>query len=392
MVKTQPRGQSLVPELPRDDRWERLLWWVPFLSRMDRYFFREMILPFLTGLSFFVVVLTGHYLYQVINLIINRGLPAKEMLLILIYLIPEASALAIPIGMILCTSVVLNRLGREMELMALRACGVSVQRMVYPFLVVASFVTVGDFYLNDRIVPEANYRADNLIHKILFANPTPLLEQDKFFKVGDSFYFYVREVDRATNRLRGVLIVRRDPRRWEFPEMIAAQWAEKKPHANLWTLHDGVVHAFDRSGRTVYHTEKPFKTMTLNLDEDIEKFWSQERQITQLPTREMKERIEFFDKAGLDTYSWKIDYHFKFAIPAATLIMSLWAAPLALRYAPRGSFAGLFIAILGVFLYQGAIAWARAFGEKFRIDPFLAAWSTNIFFGIMGAWLLWRER
>ncbi len=391
-MKVRIIGESLVSELPKDKRWARLWFWIPFLCRMDRYFLKEMILPFVIGLLFFVVVLTGHYLYQVINLIINRGLPVKEMLLILIYLIPEAAALAIPIGMILSTSVSLNRLGREMELMALRASGVSVPRIVYPYLVVAILVAVADFYVNDRMVPEANYRADQLIQKILFANPMPLLEHDKFFKIGDSFYFYIREIDRTTNRLRGILIVRKDVRRWAFPEMIVAQWAEKRPDSNLWTLYEGVIHAFDRSGRAVVTTEKPFKKMVLNLNEDIERFWSDERQITQLPTRQMKERIDFFEKAGLDTYSWKIDYHFKFAIPAAALIMSLWAAPLSLRYASRGSFAGLFIAILGVFLYQGAIAWARAFGEKFRIDPFLAAWSTNFFFGTFGLWLLWRER
>ncbi|MCX7969438.1 MAG: LptF/LptG family permease, partial [Armatimonadetes bacterium] len=112
--------------LPTKRFWLRVYWAIPFASRMDRYFLREMIAPFTIGVLFFVVVLTGHYFYWAIKSIVGQRAPAKDLLLMVVYLMPQAAALAIPIGMILCTCIVLNRMGREMELMALRASGVSV--------------------------------------------------------------------------------------------------------------------------------------------------------------------------------------------------------------------------------------------------------------------------
>lgn len=382
--------QSAGVIIPMKRGWLRFYRWVPFASRMDRYFLREMVLPFLCGVFFFIVVLTGHFLYQAINLIVNRGMPAKEILLMVLYLVPGAAALAIPIGMILATCVVINRLGREMELMALRASGISIQRVIMPFLITSIFVTFGDYFLNDWVAPVANHKANQIMHRLLRMNPTPLIESDKFFRVGEDFYFYVRQVDRATDTLHGVMIYRKDPQNWQFPQVVTARWARKDPRGDFWVLYDGIVHKYDRKGHLL--AEVPFRRKTLNLKEDLEKFWAQTKKSFEMSSFELKERIEVFERGGLDAHTLKIDYHFKFSLPAATLVMTLWAAPLSLRFSRTGSFAGLFIAILGVFLYQGAMGWARAIGIRYHLPPFWVAWSQNFLFGLMGFWWLWRER
>jgi len=134
------------------------------------------------------------------------------------------------------------------------------------------------------------------------------------------------------------------------------------------------------------------RRLVLNLQEDLERFWADQRQPFELSVQELKDRIAVFEKAGMDTYSLQVAYHFKFSVPAATVVMTLWAAPLSIHFARSGSFAGLFIAVLGVFLYQGAMGWSEVLGEKYHLAPFLAAWSQNFLFGLMGVWLLWRVR
>lgn len=376
--------------LPHSRFWERLYWAIPFLSRLDRYLLREMVAPFLMGVLFFVVVLTGHYFYWAIKSIVGQRAPAKDLLLMVVYLMPQAAALAIPIGMILCTCIVLNRLGREMELMALRASGVSVQRIMMPFVVVALIVTAFDFFLNDRIVPESNRRANQIIYRLAYINPTPLIESDKFFKVSDDLWFYVRQVNYQLNRLDGVLVYQRAPHQWQFPQAIVAQWAQKDPNDNRWVLHNGVVHKFDEKGNLV--AQLPFRQQVIHLPPELPLLINDNRRPHELSTSELRQRIEMLDKTGQTSYELQVAYHFKFSVPAATLVMTLWAAPLTIRFARSGGFAGLFIAILGVFLYQGAMGWAEAIGERYFLPPFWVAWSQNFLFGVMGLWLLWRER
>jgi lipopolysaccharide export LptBFGC system permease protein LptF len=72
--------------------------------------------------------------------------------------------------------------------------------------------------------------------------------------------------------------------------------------------------------------------------------------------------------------------------------MALCAAPLALKYARHGSFAGLVAAFLLAFLWQGFDGWFRALGIAGYMKPFIAAWGTNIIFLFAGFILLVRER
>lgn len=390
-MKAQPAPKLWAPEtFPVSHNWRRLYQTAPFMCRMDRYFLREMVAPFIMGVLFFVVVLTGHYFYWAIKSIVGQRAPAKDLLSMVIYLMPQAASLAIPIGMILGTCIAINRMGREMELMALRACGVSVQRMMVPFVVVAIFVTIGDFFLNDRVVPESNRRANQILYQLAYINPTPLIESDKFFKVSDDLWFYVRLVNYQTNRLEGVLVYQRDPKQWQFPQAIIAKWAQKEPNENRWVLYDGIIHKFNEKGDLL--AQIPFRQQVINLPPDLPLLINDNRRPQELSTRELRQEIEALEKTGQTSYELQVAYHFKFSVPAATLVMTLWAAPLSIRFARTGGFAGLFIAILGIFLYQGAMGWAEAIGQRYLLPPFWVAWSQNFLFGVMGLWLLWRER
>ncbi|HID07026.1 MAG TPA: hypothetical protein EYP10_07740, partial [Armatimonadetes bacterium] len=64
-----------------DRAWSRIAFWLPFATRVDRYFLREMIFPFLSGGLIFVTILTGHMLYWALDKIINQNVPAKDLLL-----------------------------------------------------------------------------------------------------------------------------------------------------------------------------------------------------------------------------------------------------------------------------------------------------------------------
>jgi len=71
-MEAQPASKVWVPEaLPTNRFWRWFYQTVPFASRLDRYFLREMVAPFVTGVLFFVVVLTGHYFYWAIKSIVG---------------------------------------------------------------------------------------------------------------------------------------------------------------------------------------------------------------------------------------------------------------------------------------------------------------------------------
>jgi lipopolysaccharide export system permease protein len=110
---------------------------------------------------------------------------------------------------------------------------------------------------------------------------------------------------------------------------------------------------------------------------------------------EINQKVKDLKTSAVDVGQIKaleVDYWRRFALPGACFVMALCAAPLSLKYARHGSFAGLVAAFLLAFLWQGFDGWLRALGIAGYLTPLVAAWGTNVLFLIVGAFLMVRER
>jgi len=366
----------------------RVVLLIPFVTHADRYFLREMLTPFIAGLLIFVTILTGHMLYWALDKIINQNVPAKDLLLMMLYRLPSVLVLSLPIAMIISTSIALTRLGREGELTAFKLSGVNGMRLAYPFLVVSVLVSFVDLWINDRVAPEANHRAENILRRLLLSYSIPFIEENRFLRLSNKYFVYVRHVEPTAKMLYGVMIYELEPSTGSFPRVYIAKSASHED--GTWWFRDVVIHQYDEQGHQV--AEMFTERITLNIKESIETFVTAAKTPIEMSSQELKQQIEMLDKSGIDVHAMKIDYHFKFSLPAACFIMTLWAAPLSMRFSRSGTYAGMLIAILAIFLYQGFMGWSRAIGIKYHLSPFLSAWSQNFFFGLMGMVMLLKER
>lgn len=92
-----------------------------------------------------------------------------------------------------------------------------------------------------------------------------------------------------------------------------------------------------------------------------------------------------------DKRSYLTHLHYRYAQPFICLIIILLAAPLGIVLNRRGAGGGVAIAI---FLCAGMIFCSTVFptlGESGHLPPLLAAWSTNILFGIIALILFYRR-
>ena len=360
----------------------------PAMRLFDRYALRELIVPFATGLVVFTMLMLGNVLYLTLRLIVSRRAPAGLVIQYLLLKAPYVLALALPVATVLAVSLAVNRLTRDFELAAVRLSGVPLWRALLPFLLAGAGASLLTLWLNERVVPGANHASMRIVRRLMFEQPVPLLEANKFLRGGPDVYFYVKEVDPKASTLRGVLIYRL---RGRFPEVIVARRAVYIKATRVWILYDGFVHRFDREGRLL--AEAPFRSLELNLGETIEAFFSSVKTPEEMSSSELAKQIELLSKGGISTFELEVAYHFKFAIPAACFVFALCAAPLSMHFARAGSFGGVLLAVSLVFVYYCLMQWARALGAEGILSPALAAWSQNVLFALVGMGLIvWHER
>ena len=100
----------------------------------------------------------------------------------------------------------------------------------------------------------------------------------------------------------------------------------------------------------------------------------------ELAPHELQELIAVKRATGTETHQLEVYLHFAYSIPAACLIFALIAAPLGHHYARHGTYVGVVVAMLVVFLYNGVRSWTLAFGLAGALHPPGAGWAPDVIF------------
>lgn len=354
-------------------------------------------MPMSLGLLVLVLVMAGNFVYWAINSIVNQGMSVAPVIKLFFLAAPGFAVQGIPAGVILGVCLVLNRAVRDNEILALRAGGASLPRIVAPFLAMALLASIADYLIVERVAPRTNDMANKTLARLMGQSVAPFIETDRYFKAG-SYYFYVGTVENGV--MHNVMIYQRDTARYSnlapttYPLVIIAATAYQNPkQKNQWILERGFFHAYGANGRLL--SEAPFATTSVNIEQQLSNLFGEQKQPFAMTGSELAQKIETLKKSASDAgqvSAAEVDYFRRFALPGACFVMALCAAPLALRYARHGSFAGLVAAFLLAFLWQGFDGWFRALGIAGYLPPTVAALSTNVLFLIAGAILMVRER
>src|SRR5262245_52755455 len=111
-----------------------------------RYVLREVCQVFLVT----VVALTSFMiLVGAVQVAIAEGLGAKQILLALPYLLPQALMFAVPGTILFAVSNVYGRMSASNEIVALKSLGVSPLAVIWPSLALATLLSLATVWLND---------------------------------------------------------------------------------------------------------------------------------------------------------------------------------------------------------------------------------------------------
>lgn len=357
---------------------------------LDRYLLRQLVLPLLIGLCVFVVILMAEAALNLGQALTGMRVPAGPIVRYFANCLPRTVAWSLPVGILVGVAMVSTTLGRNGEATAARAGGVSLQRIWACFVVVGLLGSAASFLLEEEVVPKANERATQAFLQMTNSQPVLRAKDEQVFQDRSGRLFYVGHMDPRTNRLRSVMVIENDPQ-GRLATITTARWAQLE--GRRWVLRDGWVHRFTPTGDPAGKPQR-LHAQEIWLTEALQSYWLDQRSEFDLSTHEMRKAAQAMEAAGQeqDAQRMRVRLQFKYSIPLACLVFALVAAPLAARYAHLGSFAGIVLSILVVFLYNGVRSWGLAFGLVGDLPPVVAAWAQNILFGGLGLWLFCRAR
>jgi LPS export ABC transporter permease LptF/LPS export ABC transporter permease LptG len=358
---------------------------------LDRYVWKELLIPFGLGLLIFTFLLLIDRIFDLTDLIINKGVPVHLVLLMLVYISPAILVLTIPIGFLLAILVAFGRLSADMEVVALKACGVSPLRLLWPVVVFGLGVTALTGYLMIDAVPKSNYAFKSLVFEIVRTQATVGLKERVFNDTFGSFVIYVDEIATDQVALRNVFVS--DERKPEEQRFITARegrlLSDEVNRRVTLRLLDGSIHETNPAALQKYREVRfGLYDITLVLENPLVKQGGTPKGDREMSLAELRRATRDFKKAKGNPNPFLVEIHKKFAIPAACVVFSVLGVPLGIR-AHRGGRWGAFVAILPIILfYYFGLTLGESIGDTGRIPPWIAMWAPNLITGALALYLL----
>ncbi len=208
------------------------------------YVLRLYLVPWLLGFGVVTYLLQLDFLVDIMDLLIGRGVPPRAVGELFVLSLGWMVALSVPCGVLVATLMTFGRMAQDQEIIALKASGINIFRVILAPLTLAFALFLGLSVFNCWVLPEANHRLASLMVDISQKRPTVRLVEGVFVNDFPGYSLLVRRVDGRTNQMHGVTL-------FEFgsnptPPIIVADRGslEYLPDGDtaVFELREGVIH------------------------------------------------------------------------------------------------------------------------------------------------------
>jgi len=161
---------------------------------LTTYITRQFMLTFVITLAVFLFVMAVGNIFKVIDLF-SRGVPGLLILQVFSYGIPFSLIFAIPMSVMAAAFLVFSRMSSDRELIAMRACGVSLWQIVQPPVLIAAVLSLVCIYINCNLAPASHYARRTVLGKLGVETPLSLLDEGRFIRDFPGFTIYISRKD-----------------------------------------------------------------------------------------------------------------------------------------------------------------------------------------------------
>ena len=353
------------------------------LPMVGRHLGREFLSAFGLTLAAFVGIYLVADFFDRLDTFLKHGASAGAIISMFLFKMPLIVAQVIPIAVLAAGLVGLGLLARQNEFVALRACGVSVWQMATPLLIVAGLISVGTFAWSETVVPYSARRWHQIEdHDIRQRDQAGVFTGHDVWYHGRAGFYSIDRVSLRRQTLYDLTIyqIGHDFLPVRLIEADAATW-----NGQEWHFESPRTREFGPDG---VH-EVPELPAGFALPETLDDFRTVSIEPEELSYSMLRRQIHDLRHKGVDASESYVDLHLKLALPAASFLMMLLAAPLATAGTRVSSLAAsLGLGLVIGFAYFVVVALTRALGQTGALPPVVAAWTGNAIFALVGSYYL----
>ena len=176
------------------------------MKKLDLYLIKKFLGPFLVVFLIVVFTLSLQFIWQYITELAGKGLSLGVIFEFLGWAACTLLPNEIPLATLLASIMTLGGLGERNELLAMKAAGISLMRIMAPLMILSALISVGAFFAADRLVPHAFNKIYALKNDIINTKDEIKIPTGIFYDGIQGYILRVEQTDEKTGMMYDLLV------------------------------------------------------------------------------------------------------------------------------------------------------------------------------------------
>jgi len=176
------------------------------MKKLDKFILKSFVGPFIAILVVVVFILMMQFLWLYIDELVGKGLSFKVILEFLGWGGATLLPLSLPLATLLASMMTLGTLGENNELLAIKAAGISLQRVMIPLSLACAVISVGAFFVANDLIPVAYNNIYQLREDIGKTKDEIKIPTGTFYNGIEGYILRVDERNDETGMMHGVMV------------------------------------------------------------------------------------------------------------------------------------------------------------------------------------------
>lgn len=359
---------------------------------LDRYIIKNFLMPLIYCLFLFCFLYVVVDIFGHLDEILKNKVPGSILFQYYLSFIPLIFVQSAPVAALLAIVYMLSVLNKNNELTAIKACGISMGRLLLPIFSIGVVLSLAIFLINENLVPRTvvtvNKIKTDYIEKLDDDQAKLKTVRNLTVYGRDNRMIYAKQFDPVNKNLLDIIILEHGEDQRLRRKVLAreAAWT-----GSNWMFYNCIIYRFDESGQPA-GSPLVFDEKIITFPETPRELLRYEMQTSYMNYKELKNYIGRLIGSDSKTVSGlKTDLYAKTALPFVCIVIMLLGIPFALTTKRGGAMAGIGISVAVGLLYYGSIYFSLALGKGGLLPPLLAAHLSNIIFLIIAVTLMRRS-
>jgi lipopolysaccharide export system permease protein len=344
------------------------------LFKLDRYLLRNNLGLLAAFIALALAILMLERLIRITDLIAGSDDALQSAARMIANLLPHYLGMALPGALLIATIISIERLSRSGEIVALMSTGISLNRIVRPFLGLGLVLALGSIFISGFLQPISRYNYREIVHELKQSSIVAAFHERKFVQFDDKVV-WTSKVNFAGRKLGETFIIETD-RKGNHQFITGHTGVLREDADGTWVinLQDAMIGDLPARITTPQGNRLNTAQVTWRMPSPISGYRDRGDDQRELTLIELLRKSYLGSDQNINPAIAQSDMHDRMSRAALLIVLPLIAVVLGLQLGRVARSGGLAIGIMLLLLVQKLLEYGLSLAQRGVVPPWAGTW------------------